>query len=422
MIVCPPSPSLHDAVGMLAVTEIGVFAQNAHWAKEGPYTGEVSPWMLRRWASAARIVGALGAAATVRRDRRVGRAAHRGSARRGAARDRLCRRDRGRARGGGDRARDPPSGGSDQDGARGREPRAARDRVRTGLGDRHRATATPEQAEEAHELDQAPARRARALRRLGQAREREELLSQPDVDGALVGGASLEVESFAAICRAAVPLVALVILDGLGLRAARTGERDRARPHAGLRPPLAEFPHTTLEASGEAVGLPPGQMGNSEVGHLTIGCGPRARPGPPAREPRDRATVASSRTRHSSVRFGAHASATATSTCSASSRTAASTRTSSTCARCSSSQARGDAERTWIHAFTDGRDVSPTSALHDLAELPGTGSRRSPAATTRWTATSARNGRSSHSTRSSPAGRRRGRAARLRPRRATSRA
>ena len=37
----------------------------------------------------------------------------------------------------------------------------------------------------------------------------------------------------------------------------------------------AEDPHTTLEASGEAVGLPPGQMGNSEVGHLTIGSGRR---------------------------------------------------------------------------------------------------------------------------------------------------
>src|SRR5207244_5327155 len=36
-----------------------------------------------------------------------------------------------------------------------------------------------------------------------------------------------------------------------------------------------EFPHTTLDASGEAVGLPLGQMGNSEVGHLTIGAGRR---------------------------------------------------------------------------------------------------------------------------------------------------
>ena len=56
VIVCPPSPSLHDAVGMLAVTEIGVFAQNAHWAKEGPYTGEVSPWMLKEMGVGGTLV------------------------------------------------------------------------------------------------------------------------------------------------------------------------------------------------------------------------------------------------------------------------------------------------------------------------------------------------------------------------------
>src|SRR6185436_1184418 len=47
VIVCPPYPSLHDCCGILANTEIAIFAQNAHWAKEGPYTGEVSPWMLK---------------------------------------------------------------------------------------------------------------------------------------------------------------------------------------------------------------------------------------------------------------------------------------------------------------------------------------------------------------------------------------
>jgi 2,3-bisphosphoglycerate-independent phosphoglycerate mutase len=36
-----------------------------------------------------------------------------------------------------------------------------------------------------------------------------------------------------------------------------------------------DFPHSRLDASGEAAGLPPGQMGNSEVGHLTIGAGRR---------------------------------------------------------------------------------------------------------------------------------------------------
>lgn len=36
---------------------------------------------------------------------------------------------------------------------------------------------------------------------------------------------------------------------------------------------MSQFPHTTLTACGEAVGLPEGQMGNSEVGHLNIGAG-----------------------------------------------------------------------------------------------------------------------------------------------------
>ncbi len=36
---------------------------------------------------------------------------------------------------------------------------------------------------------------------------------------------------------------------------------------------MAEYPHSQLQASGENVGLPDGQMGNSEVGHLNIGAG-----------------------------------------------------------------------------------------------------------------------------------------------------
>ena len=58
-------------------------------------------------------------------------------------------------------------------------------------------------------------------------------------------------------------------------------------------------------------------------------------------------------------------------------------------------------EKTWIHAFTDGRDVSPTGRPRPRRAAASTGSRPSPAATTRWTATSAGSGRSSRSTRSS---------------------
>ena len=67
--------------------------------------------------------------------------------------------------------------------------------------------------------------------------------------------------------------VLLVILDGWGIAPnANVSAVDKARTpyyHELLR----RFPHSTLQASGEAVGLPEGQMGNSEVGHMNIGAG-----------------------------------------------------------------------------------------------------------------------------------------------------
>ena len=70
-----------------------------------------------------------------------------------------------------------------------------------------------------------------------------------------------------------VPAVCLVVLDGWGI----------ADPGPGNAVDLADtpvfdalwqrYPHTTLTAQGEAVGLPEGQMGNSEVGHLNLGAG-----------------------------------------------------------------------------------------------------------------------------------------------------
>ena len=70
-----------------------------------------------------------------------------------------------------------------------------------------------------------------------------------------------------------MPCACLVVLDGWGL----------AEPGPGNAVSLARtpvfdelweaFPHTTLTACGRAVGLPEGQMGNSEVGHLNLGAG-----------------------------------------------------------------------------------------------------------------------------------------------------
>ncbi len=122
-----------------------------------------------------------------------------------------------------------------------------------------------------------------------------------------------------------------------------------------------EFPHTTIEASGEAAGLPPGQMGNSEVGHLTIGSGRRLyqdlmrvnksiEDGSFFENPVLRAAFERGKRVHllGLVSHGGVHS------------------------HIEHVQAllRFAPEKTWLHAFTDGRDVSPHAALADLAELP----------------------------------------------------
>ena len=157
------------------------------------------------------------------------------------------------------------------------------------------------------------------------------------------------------------PLVALVILDGWGSAPAGPGNAvDLARTPVFDRL-WAEFPHTMIEASGEAAGLPPGQMGNSEVGHLTIGSGRRLyqdlmrvnksiADGSLFDNPALRAAFERGRRVHllGLVSHGGVHS------------------------HIDHLQAllRFAPEKTWIHAFTDGRDVSPTSAVRDLAELP----------------------------------------------------
>ena len=68
-------------------------------------------------------------------------------------------------------------------------------------------------------------------------------------------------------------MVTLVILDGFGLRRERNGNAIKASEIPFITKLIKKYPNTTLEASGEEVGLPKGQMGNSEVGHLTLGAG-----------------------------------------------------------------------------------------------------------------------------------------------------
>jgi 2,3-bisphosphoglycerate-independent phosphoglycerate mutase len=157
------------------------------------------------------------------------------------------------------------------------------------------------------------------------------------------------------------PLVALVILDGWGCAPAGPGNAVELARTPNFDRLWREYPHTTLAASGEAVGLPPGQMGNSEVGHLTIGSGRilyqdlmrvnRAiEDGSFFENPALRSAFERGERTHllGLVSYGGvhshmdHLRA----------------------------LLRFAPETTWIHAFTDGRDVSPTSAVRDLAELP----------------------------------------------------
>jgi 2,3-bisphosphoglycerate-independent phosphoglycerate mutase len=165
-------------------------------------------------------------------------------------------------------------------------------------------------------------------------------------------------------------LVARIILDGWGI----------ARPGPGNAVELADtpvfdelwggYPHGTLEASGEAVGLPAGQMGNSEVGHLTIGSGRilfqdfarvnRAiADGSFARNEALAGAFRRARERGGDVHLlglvshgGVHS------------------HIDHLRALLELAEAEDMAERTWVHAFTDGRDVSPRAAVTDLGMLP----------------------------------------------------
>jgi 2,3-bisphosphoglycerate-independent phosphoglycerate mutase len=157
------------------------------------------------------------------------------------------------------------------------------------------------------------------------------------------------------------PLVALVILDGWGCAPPGRGNAVELADTPNFDRLWREYPHTTLLASGEAVGLPPGQMGNSEVGHLTIGSGrilfqdlmrvnKSIEDGSFFENPVLKAAFERGERTHLLglvSRGGVHSHL---------------------------DHVRAllefAPEKTWIHAFTDGRDVSPHSAVDDLAQLP----------------------------------------------------
>ena len=162
------------------------------------------------------------------------------------------------------------------------------------------------------------------------------------------------------------PLVALVILDGWGCAPPGPGNAVSLADTPVFDRLWESCPHTTIDASGEAVGLPPGQMGNSEVGHLTIGSG-RVLDQDLMRVNRAIASGAlfENEALVSAFRRGANVHLMGLV-----SHGGVHSHIDHLKALLELARREGKTEQTWIHAFTDGRDVSPTSAVHDLAELP----------------------------------------------------
>jgi triosephosphate isomerase len=193
VVICPPFTSLAVAVeGGLTV-----FAQNVHWAEEGACTGEISVAMLQELGVAGSIVG--------HSERRQ----HFGETDEGTARRAAAALDAG--------LRVIACVGELEAEREAGETEAVLRRQVSVLEPHPNLvvayepvwaigtgkTATPEIAQDAHafinSLLDAPVLYGGSVKPDNAA----ELLAQPDVDGALVGGASLDPDSFAAICRAA---------------------------------------------------------------------------------------------------------------------------------------------------------------------------------------------------------------------------
>jgi triosephosphate isomerase len=197
-VVAPPYVALAEAVQALAGTEIGVFSQNVHWERDGAYTGEVSAPMLKELGVYGAIVGH-----SERRQyfgetdetvaKRASAALEEGLNVIACVGETLEEREAGETHA--VLRRQVSVLEHDDNLVIAYEPVWA---IGTGR------TATPELAEEAHELIKElldlPVLYGGSVKPGNAA----ELLARPAIDGALVGGASLDVDSFAAICRAAI--------------------------------------------------------------------------------------------------------------------------------------------------------------------------------------------------------------------------
>jgi triosephosphate isomerase len=199
VVVCPSYVSLQAAVQALADTEIGVFAQNCHWEREGAFTGEVSAPMLvelgvygtivghseRRqyFGETDETVGKRTAAALAEGLHVIACVGETEAEREGGQTEDVLRRQVAVLE-------------HDDNLVVAYEPVWA---IGTGK------TATPEIANGAHELIKSLLEVPVLYGGSVKPENAGELMAKGAVDGALVGGASLDLDSFVAICRAASP-------------------------------------------------------------------------------------------------------------------------------------------------------------------------------------------------------------------------
>lgn len=162
--------------------------------------------------------------------------------------------------------------------------------------------------------------------------------------------------------------VVLLIMDGMGIDNPGSGNAYELakKPHLDLL--KTEYPYTTIQASGEAVGLPEGQMGNSEVGHMNIGAGRvvyqsltrvnvSIKDGTYQKNPAFLEAFQYTKTNQSKLHIfgllsdgGVHSHINHIKTLVRAAKT-------------------NGVKETYVHAFLDGRDVGPTSAIQYIEEL-----------------------------------------------------
>ena len=169
---------------------------------------------------------------------------------------------------------------------------------------------------------------------------------------------------------AGVPLVTLVILDGWGIAPPGPGNAVELARTPVFDALASRYPTTQLAASGRAVGLPDGQMGNSEVGHLTIGSG-RILFQDLVRVTR---AVEDGSFFDNEALIGAFERARerggAVHLLGLVSQGGVHSHVEHLRALLELAERQGMEKETWVHAFTDGRDVSPEASVRDLATLP----------------------------------------------------